>query len=298
MPSLRFRLATVGLVAAMAIAARPASAQGPLTWTFKQGDTYKYAFMQTNESKVTINGQQNTSKIELNVDLAWSVNSVAADGSAELAQTVGRMRATFTLGGMVMKYDSKEKQATDPGAQEVAKVYDAIIGKPFTIKIGATGQVSDVKVPEAVTAAAAGTNFARLADMGSFLSAKGVENLLNQVMPRVDPKAVAKGATWESELTIPVPPQSMKIKSSYTLADPGPPATLNAEITTTITTAPGAVVNLTVNKQSGKATYHFDKAAGRLVDSTVNQSFDMTMTGPNGDVGQVIAILSTLKAAP
>ena len=84
MLSLRFRLMRFGLVAAMALTARPAIAQGTLKWSFKQGDTLKYAFAQASDIKMTRDGQQNSNKIELNVDLAWSVSAVNTPSLGEI----------------------------------------------------------------------------------------------------------------------------------------------------------------------------------------------------------------------
>lgn len=298
MPRLRNRLARFGLVAALVVSARSADAQAPLKWTFKKGETLKYAFSQSNDIKYTLNGQQNATKNDLDVDLTWTVVAVEADGSAEMKQVIDRARTKITAGTTVITYDSKEKAGEDPGVQALAKLYEAAVGKPYTIKITPTGQVKEVKVPEAVTAALVGSPFQAIADSGTFFTPKGVENVLAQVLPTLDAKATAKGAKWESTLKIPTGPIIMNLKTGFTMVEPGPPARISSTIDTAITVGPGVNATFDVTKQEGKGAVTFDTASGHLSESKLDQAFEITVKANGAEIAQVYKIQASFTLVP
>src|SRR4051794_1998736 len=100
------RLRTIpALAVVLALAAAPAAcAAEALKWAPKPGETLKYALSQTFEVKVSAQGQESSNKAELDVDLTWKINAVAADGTVELTQTLDRARTRITAPGLALTY--------------------------------------------------------------------------------------------------------------------------------------------------------------------------------------------------
>ncbi|HEY2154814.1 MAG TPA: hypothetical protein VGH33_04245, partial [Isosphaeraceae bacterium] len=163
------RLALVAAVLLMSPLARGAET---LKWTPRAGERLRYTLSQTFDIKVKAQGQELSNKAELDVELTWKVVSVAPDGAIELAQTLDRAMTKATAAGLALVYDSQDKKTAEaPATQVLAMAYEALLGKPYTIRLSPQGEVLDVKLPEGASAALAGSPLLETADAGSFFSA-------------------------------------------------------------------------------------------------------------------------------
>lgn len=290
---LRVRLALAAAIALTAPAARAAEA---LRWAPKKGETLRYALSQVFDVKIAGPGQESSHKSELDVDLTWKIDSVADDGTIELTQTLDRARTRITAPGQALAYDSQDKKAAEsPATQIWVKAYEAVLGKPYAIKLSPQGEVLDVKLPDGAANALADSPLAQSADAGSFFSPAGVKTLLAQILPKLPKVPVGKGATWDSDLSVPSGTVRIDFKTRYTLAGSGPVATIDATIDSTVTPAPEAKVTVKVTRQDGTAKFAFDPAAGRLDSATIKQSADMTLSDGNADVNQTTEAKLTFK---
>ncbi len=288
--------ARVGMAALLLLSAGLAKADATLKWTGKPGEVLKYSFTQLNDIKFTVQGQQTSSKSELTVDLKWTIKSVALDGMLDVTQVADRVRVKITTAGRIISYDSSDKTAAGgPEVQMFSKIYDAMLGQAYTLKISPQGEMVDVKVPDVVIAAVGGSPFAATADSGSFLTPAGVKNMFAQIMPKLPKDAVADGASWKTDLTLPTGPITMVLQNTYTLGESTPFAKFQAKIDTSIKAGAEAAVTFKLNKQSGSGKFTFDTQAGRLTESSIDQSFDMTITANGMDIPQSIVLSANLK---
>ncbi len=288
--------ARLALIAAVALAAPAAKAAEALKWSPKPGDTLKYALAQVFDVKVSGAGLESSNRAELDIDLTWKVVAVAPDGTVELTQTVDRARTKITAPGLALNYDSRDKKTAEaPATQVWAKSYEAILGKPYAIKLSPQGEVVDVKLPEGAETALADSPLAASADAGSFFSPAGVKNMLAQVLPKLPKGPVDKGATWDADTTLPSGPLKLVFKTRYTLTGTAPVATIDATLDTTVTASPESKLTVKVTKQSGTARFAFDPAAGRLDSATIKQSADLTLNDGNADLAQSTDATLTFK---
>jgi hypothetical protein len=287
------RLAMVAVVLLICPLARGAET---LKWAPKPGETLRYALSQTFDVKVKAQGQELSNKAELDVELTWKVASVAPDGAVELTQTLDRARTKLTSPGLMLVYDSQDKKTAEAPANQVwARSYEAILGKPFTIKLSPQGEVLDVKLPEGATAALAGSPLLEAADAGSFFSAAGVKNILAQLLPKLPKEPVDKGKTWDADVSVPSGPLKVVFKVKYTLAEVAPMALIDATLDTSVTPAPDAKVTVKITKQSGTARFAFDQGAGHLDSATIRQSAETTLNDGNADLAQTTDATLTFK---
>jgi hypothetical protein len=292
----RITLARLALVAAIALTAPGARGAETLRWSPRPGETLKYTLSQIFDVRSSHAGQEVSRKTEMTVDLTWKVGTIAADGTVEITQTVDHALAKDTATGAVVTYDSNDKKTAEaPLMRDVAKCYEAVLDKPYTIKLSPRGEVVDVKVPEGAAEALAGSPMAPKFDSGTLFSAAGVKNLLAQILPKLPKEPVDKGATWDSDLNIPGGPLILDFKTKYTLSEVSPVATIDAQIVTTMTPTPAAKITIKINKQSGTARFIFDPAAGRLDSATITQSADATIGDGNAEFTQTTDATLTFK---
>jgi hypothetical protein len=297
MSTLRVLAGRLAAIAAIAITASNASAAGTtLKWSIKSGETLKYSFIQTSAIKaMTSKNQEIDSKIELNVDMSWTGKSVAADGTTEVTMLVDRVRVRVEQDGQPIAFDSKDKKSGEaPETQVFAKIYEAVVGAPYTLKLSPEGDVVDVKVPEAVTAEVATSPFAQTADSGSLMTPAGLKNMLAQVFPKFPKTPVDAGSTWSTDIPLPAGLVNMKVKTDYTVGELAPTAKVSAKIDVAISTS-APKVTITLNSQSGTAKFGFDATAGHMIESTIRQSYDMTLTAGDEMVKQSVTINLALK---
>jgi hypothetical protein len=198
----------------------------------------------------------------------------------------------------VLTYDSQDRKTAEaPANQFWVKAYEAVLGKPYIIKLSPRGEIIEAKLPEGASNALAGSPLSdpSVADSGGFFSEAGVKNLLAQILPPLPKDPIDRGATWDSELALPAGPLRLVFRTRYTLVGPGPVAKIEAARDTAVSVSPDFKVTVKTVKQSGTAGFAFNTAAGRLDSSTVKQSAEMTLSDNNIDLSQTTEITLNLK---
>jgi hypothetical protein len=272
-----------------------------LAWAFRAGESLRYQFDQKNVIRTRSGGQETVSTNELTFVLDWDVKAVAADGSAEVAMKVGRVRVNVSTGGMEIRFDSRDARpgGTSTPRSPLAAVYSAAVGRVYHLKLDARGRVTEARVPAAVTEAVQGSPFGAIADGGSLLSERGVKNLFAQVFPALPDRAVAKGETWRRLVEVPTSPLGLTLTFRDTVADLG---TSSAHIEATIETAlkpeAGLPFRVDMVDQSGIATYALDTAAGRITASTIRQEVDLVVVQDGRETGQSVLLELRTRLLP
>jgi hypothetical protein len=274
MLSLRVLLARFALAAALVLSATAAWADTTLKWSLKPGETVKYVLVHTLNQKVTSPGQELTKKIELTLDLAWKVNSVAID----LTQTLERARAKVVAPGAVVNYDTQDKSLAKAAIPADLKAYELVINQPYTIKLSPQGEIAEVIVPDSVIKGIASSPLAEVADTGSLYSAAGVKAFLGQALPRLPKEPVSKGSTWVNETTLTAGAAKIVAKTSYKITDLAQIATFDASLDTAVTIDPQAGFTLKITKQTSSGKVAFDVATGRLESSTLQHSTESAIS--------------------
>jgi hypothetical protein len=271
-------------------------ADATLRWSLKRGEKLRYTLTQVANRTIDAAGQKITVKNELTVELTWVVKSVASNGTIEVTQTVDRAISKNVTNGQTLAYDTKDKVGAEIlEVQPLAKLYDALIGHTYTLRISPQGEVIDVKVPDALAKALVGSPFAATADSGTFFTPEGVKTVLAQLLPALPKTPLNSGSTWSHELNPRADSLKMVVKTNYKVADLASLARIDAKIDTTISAVPGSGVNIKLNKQGGSARFFFDTGTGRLVDSTREEAYELVADVPNGEVTHSIKLSGSFK---
>ena len=274
------------------VAAHAARGDEPLRWKFSKGQTIHYTMTQKTLSKTEAGGQKGEFTQNQDTDMTWKITKVDASGNAEMDQTIDRIVLTTTGPAGEMKVDTK----TEPGPEEngpigmAAKVLRGMVGSPFHMKMSVQGDISDVTVPPKVLEALKGLGPA----FGAMFSEEGIKRMTGQATIVLPEKAVAKGYTWKSNKSLPMPFGTMLLDSTYTYEGPeGPIARIGVAVKSDIKPSENGTMSVKLVSSDGKGEYRFDPKAGMLRNSEMNMK--MTMQIKVGGQEMVTEVDSTTK---
>lgn len=255
----------------VALAASPAAAQVPLRWKFNAGDKLQYTLTQKVTNVGTTNGMDITTTTDVIMDLYWDVKAVDASGTADMTQTIDRIRFKMTAPLTEVDFDSQAPAKPDQVVTAaLTSLLGGIVKAPFSLKVTPQGEAKDFKAPEQVTKLF--KNSAVAGNLGPLFAPQGLEQMLTEALVPFPAEAVAKGHTWQRKLES----KTQTIENSYTAAgvEVLDGKTLEKiEIKTKLSLPAGSKVTLKDQKADGAIL--FDPAAGRIVSSAVDQSATM-----------------------
>src|SRR5262245_19917978 len=97
-----------GAVLLVLSAASPLPAAKDLRWKFQEGETLKFSLAQTIASQTSVEGKPVETKVDLLMELTWTVASVDPQGAAQIVQTLDRIKMTLEApGAAALAYDSQ-----------------------------------------------------------------------------------------------------------------------------------------------------------------------------------------------
>lgn len=274
-------------LAASVFTGRSATAAEPLRWKFTEGEKLDYDM--TIDMKMNMNagpqGQMNMT-MQQQMDMTWDVQSVNEAGDAVILQSIDRVRMKMDGMGQSFEYDSQAGDAPQGMAAMVAPLFDAMTKGKFEITMSRQGEVLDVKVPQEVVDAL--KNSPNAAMMGDMATADGFKQMLSQGALVLPEGELTRGQQWTSSVEMNNPAVGkQKVNTTYTYE-----GTKDIDGTTydvfrpsvELTFAGQGAVQMNIKEQKSSGEILFDRAAGRLSSTTLNQ--DMTMAMNVG--GQVL----------
>lgn len=294
------RIALMALAAAVGLNAASVSAKA-LRWKFKPGDKMQYALSNKSINEIDAGGFQLTASIKMIFDLGWTVESVAGDGTASLAQNMDRIQLRLQLPPPIdidFQYDSKSEETPEGQIWErMGPMLEALKGGKFSLKVTPTGEITELKVPEALTkviedqkaeaeaggGGGGGGGFFQMLGVG--LSEETIKALLSQALCALPKDDAAAGAGWDyTNATELGPIGTMKTKYKYSAAGTEQVEGKSLDkinATSEVTFEPkededsDVDVFLELADQSGSGSVLFDAAAGRAVSSNFEQKVTM-----------------------
>lgn len=283
--SYRYGLA---VVLAAGVLATQSQAADSLQWKFKEGDTAQYAMSVTNDMLADFGGAEFEILFKLIFDLSWKVNSVDADGVADLSQTIDRiqlhMSTPFTG---EFGYDSNEDVTPEgPIWERMGGPIEAMREGEFKIKVGPNGDVREVTLPEALTttlaeqaeAGGGGGGMAMLAGGGMF-SENSIKQVVGQTIVTLPSGDVAPGTEWTKSFENKMGDTATeRVEMTFRYeGDEDREGTKLSKIAATSETSlelneeADLDLFMELTEQEGSGTILFDAASGRAVESKFSQ---------------------------
>jgi hypothetical protein len=287
-------MAPLALVSALMASAQ---ADTELRWKFKSGDKTRYE-MKMDMTQETKSGPMPFQvKVSQIMDMTWEVTDVAADGSATLSQTIDRVRMEMTLpqaGQPPMKYDSQQESKA-PGTETLAKIFDAMIGKPFIMKVSPLGKVSDMQAPDGMVQA-----FKNMPAGGMF-SEDGLKQMIGQSMMPLPEEAVAVGKTWDQSAEMETPPFGKQVTTTqYKFGgeeevDGKKFDKIDVAMDVKLEPSEDAQAKIKLAGNDASGVIYWDTAAGQPADSRVNSKMKFEITVGTNSLEQTVTTKSSMK---
>lgn len=194
-------LAVVWTFAALtACAADGAQAEKVFRWKLKPGETLKYHMVQ--DMAQNIRAGENQPPIALStkmaMDLVWKIDAVDDQGVISLDQTIERIQVKLqSAQGVMLEFDSAAAKEPEGMAKMIAPVFEAMVKKPFRVKMTSRGELKEVKLPQGMLESMTKTAGIQ---MGNLVSEDSMKQFgLMSVFPE---GPVAPGKTWTQETTM------------------------------------------------------------------------------------------------
>jgi hypothetical protein len=276
-------LVLVGLGAG---AAAPAHAE-TLRWKFKPGETLHWV-MDRKEVFTRVEDERETkTTISQTTDMSWTVKSVAEDGTAILTLKVDKAVAKLRTPYGVFEYDSSANKPpanpTEAGMKEMMKI---VVGAEFGCKFSATGELSDVRLPEQLAKDLAEQKKTDEEGNAGFAEQQ-IKSMFTSMSTPLPGGDVAPGKSWTRQAKFATPPAGkVTVETTYHFRGPDAQAGANVvridlESKATPELPADSQIKVTVKAQEGAGNILFDVGAGRVVKSS-NSEKDERHISDNG----------------
>lgn len=279
MPMFR-RFAVASLALAVLALTGPARAQAPsnLRWKFKEGQTIRYVLSQKTNSSISVGGQSLDNAFEQEFEMTWKVKAVRADGSAEMSQVFDRVKYGMdsVLGQVAV--DTKDEKDPEGPAAMLGGVFRALVGADSTMVMTALGEIKELKLPAKATEAL--KNVPQLPGGPRTLSEDSFKDIIQQATLVLPEKALAVDATWTSKREVPQAQLgTMVTDTTYTFRGPDAQEKgldkIDVKSVMDLKVNPDAPFTAKMNKQDSQGTVLFNREAGQVVRSKVEQKFEL-----------------------
>lgn len=268
--------------------AAEARAAKALKWKFQEGESFDYAMKVDTNVLIEANGAEFDVTNSQIFDIKWNVKSVAADGAAEVTQTIDRiqlkMNTPFT--GEFAWDSSGSEEPSGPIWDSMGSVMKAMLGKEFTMKVSPSGEISELKLPEDLSKALGEERGGgRMSMMGGGMSEDAIKMMIARAVTSFPADDLDTSKTWTQDFEVKMGPiGTQQTTATYTYEgteakDGKNLDKIGVKMATQLELADDSDVDieLEITEQDAQGTIWFDATAGRLVNSKVVQK--MTMEG-------------------
>ena len=254
-----------------------ATAAEPLRWKFAAEQELPYRIVKTQQMEVD-GGAAGTTKSELTqtIDMAWKVESVGDDGAARMTHDVTRVQVRMQGPyGTGYEFDTASEEPPADLAALVAPALKAMEENDYTVTITPRGEMTDLDAPADLIDAL------RRAPGGEGANDYSVGMIARPIAIPLPEEAMNEGTEWSqtSESVVPMFGRQ-EVVTTYRCA--GPKLTGGRSLavltpTVTLTTAVGEsaeTITGTLKPKKSDGEILFDRGAGRLESSRVEQTLD------------------------
>ena len=272
--------------------------EAPLLWKFAAGDEHPYRMIQNMDMIMTPPSGEIKTGVKQQIDMTWRIEAVDEAGAAVVTQRIVRVQMDMEAPGpMEIHYDTASEKAPTGFAAMLAPMFKAMSDSPFKWTMSPRGEISNVEIPPGVGEAL--KKLSGGAMMGDLTTDKGFKQMMQQqVLILPNPGELQPGYKWSTAAEMENPQfGTISTKMSYTYQGP---RTVKGEefevfkpqLELQFGEGKGGVsMDIFAQKTSGEVL--FNRTAGRLESSTLNQETSMSIGVGDQNVEQ--KMVQTMK---
>ena len=260
-----------------------AAAQKLLRWRLQPGETIQVRLAQKMDTAATIQGSELRSTVDMLMAMEWHVLGVDPDGTAEMTQSIERMKMTMQSPGLdTVVFDSAAAPETQGPARTIAAGIQPLLGVKFIQRMNDRGEIVDLRLsPEA---SAALERVPAGAEVKEMFSQEGLKSLISQAAAVLPDRPVRPGDTWQGQSVTSSPAGDLQMDMKYTyygtqqrqgkaLEKIG----VNLQLSFPETANPlGLTVR--VKEQDNSGILYFDAAQGKFAETQLRQKMALETT--------------------
>lgn len=268
----------------LGVAAPTRAAAAPLAWKFVVGDEHHYRLTQKMDTEITLpaGDRKVVTSVEQIVDMTWKVEAVGPNGDAQIVQQVDRLRMNMQAPGQPeLDYDTDSDEPPTGFAAMLAPLYQTMLEESLRMTMSPRGEFDKLELPESFATAL--KNVPGAAMMGELSSDEGFLDMLQKsslVLPA--PEDLSPGHQWTTKSAMQNPQLgSVTAESTYRYE-----GTRKIEGTDYEAFSVQMKLDfgedfggtkLEITNQSSTGEILFDRQAGRLESSQLEQDIDMSV---------------------
>lgn len=270
----------------LSLSSSQATAQKLLRWKLQPGETIEVRLAQVMNTEAAIQDAVLKSTVEMLMSMKWEVIGIDAQGTAEMTQSIERMKMNMVTPGMdKLTYDSESKEAPAGPARSIAAGIEPLLGVKFIQKMNNRGEIVDVRLsPEAAEALDRVPSGAQLKEM---FSEDGLKSLVSQAAAVLPEAPVRPGDTWQglSETKSSAGDLKMDMKYTYYGTEPRrgrPLEKIGVQLRLSFPEETNPLgLRVRVTDQDNSGLLFFDANSGQFVETQLHQT--MTLQTALGD---------------
>ncbi len=228
----------------------------------------------------SIMGTELKSAANMGMVLRWNVQGVAADGTADISQSIQRLTMHMeNPGGDPIQYDSASQDEPVGLGKTLAQNIQPLVGVEFTQTMSNRGEIVDVTLSPAAKASLAQAPAG--AQLTEVFSKEGLKSLLHQAATVLPEAPVQPGDTWQGQSQTKSPVGLLVMNMTYTyrgtqIVDGKPLERIDVAVGVEFGQGPNALgLNVAVKEQQNAGTLYFDAAAGRFTHTELSQNMTL-----------------------
>ena len=260
-----------------------AQAQRVLRWKLQPGQLIDVSFVQDMDMESNVMGKSLKSSADMALVMNWQVQQVARDGSANLKQSIRRLKMTMqTPGGKPVSYDSASSNPPEGLAKNLAGSIRPLVGVEFVQRMTNRGEIVDVKLSE--------KSLERLkqspqsAQMQQIFSNEGMKSLLKQASTVLPEGPVKPGTRWQGHSVAESPVGKLVMNNTYTYrgvekVNGRPLDRIDVDVHVDFEKGGNQLgFEVAVKSQQNKGRMYFDAAAGHFSETLLYQEMTLETT--------------------
>lgn len=261
---------------------------GPPAWKWQAGDSYLLKLSHNFKQKMMFGGQTNEIPCDLDLQLAWSVGSVAENGTAKIRQSIKQIDLAMkvpNIGEINFDSDAAQTETSEMNLQ-LPPFLDLLNERVDLLTISSRGEVIDVLFDSATV-----DSVAESGNTDEIVTSTMVTNLIKFLLPVLPDVESADGSAWSYDWDCEMPSGQLIVDASYKSLKSEQRNGRNVEkcaqeVTLEYANAIGSEANVKIVRQLISGVVSIDRELGMVSESSLAHEIFLEVPIAGGTVEQ------------